>query len=52
MHNTLPAGVRVEYKLAVRHADGRIDWESGANRRVATPSDGSASERAEVDFRR
>ncbi len=49
---TLPAGVRLEYKLAVRRANGSIDWESGANRRVAAPSDGSPTEPATIDFRR
>jgi phosphatidylserine/phosphatidylglycerophosphate/cardiolipin synthase-like enzyme len=49
---SLPAGVRVEYKLAVRRADGRIDWETGGNRRVAAPSDGSASVRESVQLRR
>jgi phosphatidylserine/phosphatidylglycerophosphate/cardiolipin synthase-like enzyme len=49
---TLPAGVRLEYKLVVRRADGGSQWESGGNRRVASPSDGSATKRTEVEFRR
>jgi hypothetical protein len=43
--------VRLDYKLAVRRADGTVRWETGANRRVAAPSDGSASRTAKDEFR-
>lgn len=36
----LPAGAHVEYKFVVRHADGSIAWEPGANRTVDVPSTG------------
>ena len=48
---SLPEGVRLDYKLAVVRADGRVTWESGDNRLVAAPSDGSPSAKAVVAFR-
>lgn len=35
----LPAGARVEYKLVIVRADGRVDWETGWNREVVVPTD-------------
>jgi hypothetical protein len=35
---TLPAGVRAEYKLAVRTASGALRWEQGENRHLTVPT--------------
>lgn len=37
----LPAGVAIEYKYIRKSADGRVTWESGANRTVTLPGSGS-----------
>lgn len=37
----LPAGVTVEYKYIRKSADGKVTWESGANRVVTLPGSGS-----------
>lgn len=38
---TLPAGTRVAFKLATRHADGSVTWESGDNRLLTVATDGA-----------
>lgn len=48
---TLPIGVRLAYKLLVRHPDGRLAWERGENRRLAVPVD-VAETTVAIDFRR
>ncbi len=35
----LPAGLRVQYKLVIVRADGRVDWETGWNHEVVVPTD-------------
>ena len=41
---TLPAGVRAEYKLVTKHADGSLEWSPGANRRLRVPTGVEAHE--------
>lgn len=36
---TLPAGARLRYKLVIMRADGRVDWEAGADREIVLPTD-------------
>lgn len=36
---SLPAGTRIEYKLVILRADGRVDWERGDNRVAVVPTD-------------
>ena len=39
----LPAGARIEYKLVILRADGRVDWESGGNHVAVVPTDSTES---------
>ncbi len=45
---TVPAGARLRYKLALVRADGRVDWEVGADREVVLPTDPQVTS-AEID---
>ena len=45
---TVPAGARLRYKLVIVRADGRVEWEAGADREVVVPTDPGLSI-AEVD---
>jgi phosphatidylserine/phosphatidylglycerophosphate/cardiolipin synthase-like enzyme len=45
----LPAGVRFEWKLLIKHADGRWQWETSDNRQTQTPVSGGV---VDTTFRR
>lgn len=45
---TVPAGARLRYKLVILRADGRVDWEAGADREIVMPTDPGLTG-AEVD---
>lgn len=48
---TMTAGVRLAYKLVVRHADGSVTWESGDDR-LFQPQVGAGTRKIEIEFRR
>jgi len=35
---TLPAGVRAEYKLIIKHEDGKVTWTEGPNQTLRVPT--------------